>query len=83
MAKSVPAVFLRHRQCRQPMVYPLGPVGIFPASISAQHALKKADLLCDYFDSLFFRQRLGNRTPGINCLQLADCSSERSSRVRH
>jgi hypothetical protein len=46
--------------------WPLGSVGIFPTSISTQHALKKADLLCDYSDRLHFRQRLGNWSPGIN-----------------
>ena len=32
--------------------------GIFPSSISTQHALKKADLLDEYIDRLFLRHRL-------------------------
>jgi hypothetical protein len=61
--------------------WPLGPVGILPASISTQYTLKKADLLGDHFDSLFFRQRLGNRTPGISRFQLSDRIGELSPRV--
>jgi hypothetical protein len=72
-----------HQRVRWARRHPLGPVSIFPASISAQHTLKKADLLCDYFDSLFFRQRLGNRTPGMDRFQLSDCIGEIPSRVRY
>jgi hypothetical protein len=45
---------------------PLGPLGVVPISVSAQHALKKTDLLCDYIDSLISCQRLGDRSAGIN-----------------
>jgi hypothetical protein len=45
---------------------PLRPLGIVPISVSAQHALKKTDLLSDYVDSLISCQRLGDRSAGIN-----------------
>jgi hypothetical protein len=61
----------------------LRPVGIFPTSISAQHTLKKADLLCDYIDCLLSCELIGNRGSGVNRFELFDCSGEISPRIRH
>jgi hypothetical protein len=60
----------------------LPPIAIFPTSISAQHTLKKADLLSNDIDRLFSRQRLGDRGAGFNRRKLSDRGVEISSRVR-
>ena len=59
----------------------LGPVGVLPTSISAQHTLKKADLLGNDVDRLLSGQRPGYRSAGFNRCELADCSVQISSRV--
>jgi hypothetical protein len=61
----------------------LRPVGIFPTSISAQHTLKKADLLCNYIDRLLPCELIGNGGSGVNRFELLDCSGEISPRIRH
>ena len=60
---------------------PSGPLGV-PASISTQHALKKADLLGNNIDRLLSLQRLGDRSAGFNRRKLSDRLGEISSRVR-
>jgi hypothetical protein len=51
-------------------------MAVFCTSISAQRALKKADLLSNDIDRLFSRQRLGDRSAGFNRRQLSDRDGE-------
>lgn len=69
-------------RCMRWRLSPLLPIAVVPQSISAQHTLKKADLLGNDIDRLLSLQWLGDRSSGFNRCQLPDCSVQISSRVR-